>query len=184
MYLTDQICIIDFGECFPTSSPPEDLGIPENYLPPEVLLEQENAIGPSCDLWAPGCTPFEIREQIPLFYMIYSQDELLAEMVRFFGKLPQGWWDKREARSIYFDDEGKWIRKGHGDEIWSLEVVLSKPQEMVQLGKDDDEDTPRSLVTPKEEQELMADLLYKLFRYEPERRPSAEEVLAHGSFKM
>lgn len=37
-YLTDQICVVDFGESFPISSPPADLGIPENYLPPEVLL--------------------------------------------------------------------------------------------------------------------------------------------------
>ncbi|KAK7433291.1 hypothetical protein QQZ08_000229 [Neonectria magnoliae] len=89
-YLTDQICVIDFGESFPISSPPDDLGIPENYLPPEVLLEEANAIGPACDLWALGCTLFEIRQQIPLFYMIFDDQELVAEMVRFFGKLPEG----------------------------------------------------------------------------------------------
>ena len=40
-YLTDRICVIDFGESFPISSPPADLGIPENYLPPEVLLAKK-----------------------------------------------------------------------------------------------------------------------------------------------
>ncbi|RMZ77755.1 hypothetical protein DV737_g4221, partial [Chaetothyriales sp. CBS 132003] len=103
-YLTDQICVIDFGESFPFSSPPADLGTPQHYLWPEVLLGQEHAIGLGCDLCALGCTLFEIWEQILLFYMIPDKDELLAEMVRFFGIPPQMWWDKWEARKNFFDD--------------------------------------------------------------------------------
>lgn len=88
-YLTEEICVIDFGESYPIASPPADLGIPENYLPPEVLLDQEDATSQACDIWALGCTLFEIREQLALFYMIFDRDELLAEIVRFFGKLPE-----------------------------------------------------------------------------------------------
>ncbi|RYP82135.1 hypothetical protein DL769_001740 [Monosporascus sp. CRB-8-3] len=183
-YLTDQICVIDFGESFPISSPPTDLGIPENYLPPEVLLGQENAIGLACDLWALGCTLFEIREQLPLFYMIFDKDELLAEMVRFFGKPPQTWWDKWEAREDFFDDQGTWLRDGDDKEEWSLEAALSKPIEIVQPGGDHNGAAQKVLITSKAEQGLMADLLYKLFRYEAEKRPSVEEVLAHEWFKM
>ncbi|KAI1347920.1 kinase-like protein [Xylaria sp. FL0043] len=184
-YLTDQICIIDFGESFPISSPPEDLGMPENYLPPEVLLEdQENAIGPACDLWALGCTLFEIRQQIPLFYMIYDKDELLAEMVRFFGKLPEPWWDKWEAREDFFDNQGKWIRYRYSEEEWSLDVALSKPQEICRMGSDNNGAARKTLTTSKAEQSLMADLLYKLLRYEPQKRLSVQEVLDHEWFKM
>jgi serine/threonine-protein kinase SRPK3 len=181
-YLTDQICVIDFGESFPMSSPPEDLGIPENYLPPEVLLEQENAISPACDLWALGCTLFEIREQLPLFYMIFDKDELLAEMVRFFGKPPK-LWDQWEARGDFFDDQGVWLRQGD-DEDWSLEVALSKPMETIIQSGDQKGEVEKSLTTPTDEQALMADLLYKLFRWEPEERLTIEEVLAHAWFKM
>lgn len=183
-YITDQICVVDFGESFQISSPPADLGTPENYLPPEVLLERDIAIGPGSDLWALGCTLFEIRKQLPLFYMIYDQDELLAEMVRFFGKPPQEWWDKWEARKDFFDDEGTWIRDGENEEEWSLEVALSKPQEIFRQGEGQNRDAHKRLITSKEEQTLMADLLYKLFRYDAGQRPSAEEVLMHEWFKM
>lgn len=122
-YLTEKICSIDLGETFSILTPLEDLGMPENYLPPEVLLEQENAVGPACDIWALGCTLFEIRQQIPLFYMIYDIDELLADMVRLFGKPPQAWWNKWEARKDFFDDQGKWLRGGDDAQEWSLEVA-------------------------------------------------------------
>lgn len=176
-FLTDEICVIDFGETFTFSSPPEALGIPENYLPPEVLLDLPDAVGPACDLWALGCTIFEIREQIPLFYMIYDNDELLAEMVRFFGKFPEEWWTKWEGREKYFDESGKWLRKG---EDWSLEVALSKPVEIFDSGQDYKKGLKMSMVTPVPEQKLLADLLYKLFQHSPEKRISAEEALQHN----
>ncbi|KAM0421243.1 hypothetical protein ACHAPT_010965 [Fusarium lateritium] len=180
-FMTDQICLIDFGESFSFSTPPEDLGIPDNYLPPEVLLEMPDAVGPTCDLWALGCTLFEIREQMQLFYMISDPDELISEMVRFFGKLPQELWEKWEARADFFDDDGKLLQE---DEDWSLEVALSKPLEVFQMGKDNAKENKRSLETPEAEQKLLADLLYQLFQYDPRRRLAAEEVLKHGWFKM
>ncbi|EXK27642.1 CMGC protein kinase [Fusarium oxysporum f. sp. lycopersici 4287] len=181
VFLSEEICVIDFGESFKFSSPPEDLGIPENYLPPEILLEHPDTIGPACDLWALGCTLFEIREQLPLFYMIYDKDELLAEMVRFFGKLPESWWAKWEAREEYFNADGKWLRE---EEDWSLDVALSKPMEIFDAGEKYKEGPKKSLETPEEEQKLMADLLYQLFKYDPCMRTNAEGVLRHKWFKL
>ena len=182
-FLTDQICVIDFGETYPITSPPHNLGTPQNYLPPEILLK-EHAVGVACDLWALGCTLFEIRQQIPLFYFIQGKDELLSEAVTFFGKLPPGLWDKWDARGKYFSAEG--VPQEYLDdteEKWSLEVYLSKPMEVASLGQNSLAKR-MALVTPEEEQKLMADLLYQLFRYRPEERLSAEEVLAHKWFQM
>jgi serine/threonine protein kinase len=64
------------------SSPPVELGIPDDYLPPEVMKD-EQSIRVACDLWALGCTLFEIRRQMQLFYMINGKDELLTEMTSF-----------------------------------------------------------------------------------------------------
>jgi serine/threonine protein kinase len=180
-FLTEEICVIDFGESYKFSSPPEDLGIPENYMPPEILLEQPDMIGPACDIWALGCTLFEIREQLSLFYMIYDKDELLAEVVRFFGKFPEERWEKWEAREEYFDADGKWLRE---EEDWSLEVALSKPIEIFESGEKYKEGPKKSLQTPGAEQKLMADLLYQLFKYDYQERISAEEALRHAWFKL
>ncbi|KAJ5715387.1 uncharacterized protein N7483_012568 [Penicillium malachiteum] len=134
-FLTDKICIIDFGEAFPISSPPEDLGMPENYLPPEVLLEHEDSVGPA------------------------------------------SWWDKWEARNYFFDDQGKWLRGRPDAQEWSLEVALNKPVEIVQPKQ-------QKLVTSQEEQALLADLLYGIFRYDPGQRVSIEHALSHEWFKI
>ncbi|KIH91016.1 hypothetical protein SPBR_01911 [Sporothrix brasiliensis 5110] len=212
-YLTDQICVVDFGEAFRVSAPPIFSCIPESYISPELLLQmlqdeknhygaddedddEENdgddttsddpeegrvTIGPACDLWALGCTLYAIRQQMALFYMIDDPDELVAEMVRFFGKLPPQWWDTWDRRAEYFDDQGKWVRHG-GNETYSLEFILSRPRTIVR--KPGHESQRTILMTPEAEQKLMADLLYKLLQYEPEKRISATDVLAHEWFRM
>lgn len=257
-YLTDQICVIDFGESFRISDPPEVSCIPEIYLSPEMLLqllrdenngygdddvdeymddyngfdhdndndgeedthknnkkdddedddgddnrdgnmdndmddddtekddkkEEAVVIGPACDLWALGCTLFEIRQQTALFHMIHDPDDLVAEMVRFFGKLPPQWWGTWNRRAEYFDEQGKWI--GHNEDQ-SLESLLSQSRCIVQsrtLKQDTSYIRWASMTTPEAEQKLMADLLYKLLQYDPEKRISAKDATAHEWFKM
>lgn len=183
-YLTDQISVIDFGESFPISEPPEMLGIPDSYLPPELLLEEEDAVGPASDLWALGCTLFEIRQQIPLFYMINDPDELLAEIVQFFGKFPHVLWEKWEARADCFREDGTLLKRPSDE--WSLEVSLSKPRKIfLSVLHGGDPNAPlKTLETSEKEQRHLADLLYKVFRYDPEARLGVDEVLEHEWFKM
>ncbi|KAJ4307741.1 hypothetical protein N0V84_012525 [Fusarium piperis] len=176
-YLSDQIAVIDFGESYPFSSPPEDLGIPDHYLPPDLLLDERLAPGPAADLWALGCTLFEIRQQHSLFQATNDPDSVLAHIVRLFGKLPEKLWDKWESRRDFFDDQGRWTRSSRS---FSLEEDLKRELKIFRA----ETSTPRSsMTTPEAQQKLLADLLYKLLRYEPDRRLTAEQALEHKWLK-
>jgi serine/threonine-protein kinase SRPK3 len=118
---------------------------------------------------------------MPLFYLINDRDELLAEMVEFFGKLPEHWWEKWEARADFFDENGKRIGvEGEDEEVHTLEAALSNKLEVFQMGGEN----KKVLAVPEEEQRLCKDLLTNLFTYAPENRLSAEEVVQHAWFKI
>lgn len=175
-YFTDKITLIDFGESFHFSSPPKALGIPDSYLPPELLLGESPAPGPYTDLWALGCTLFEIRQQIKLFYMLPNTDEVIAEIVILFGKLPDCLWDKWDVRKRFFDDNAH----GPRSESATLEMFLTRELE---LWDPKPGATWSSLFTPEAEQKQLADIIYKLMKYEATDRLTAEEALDHEWFK-
>ncbi|KAK3941868.1 kinase-like domain-containing protein [Diplogelasinospora grovesii] len=230
-FLTEEIRIVDFSESFLMSSPPPNLGTPENYLPPEVLiwnleLEKELAsrtdddgagilstaaamagncpVGPACDIWALGCTLFAIRNQVALLYMIPEGDEMIAEMVEHFGKLPAQLWAKWDARAEYFDedDDGTIIpRTGQEDDVTDDEGTIDPRtgqaddgcekegrlehalNDKHQIFKMYGSNPIKEFSIPKDEQKVLGDLLYKICVYNPEKRPTVQEILSHEYFR-
>jgi serine/threonine protein kinase len=97
-FTTGQAYIIDFWESFEASDPPADLGIPEAYCSAELVLDKVVSTG--SDLWALGCTLFEIRTGRKLFDMFDDDmDSHLYYMVLLLGKLPEPWWTAWKAPS-------------------------------------------------------------------------------------
>ena len=164
--ITNEAYVIDFGESFSTSNPPGELGTPRSYCSPELLID--HAAGIASDLWALGCTLFEIRTGRKLFALFDDEvDDYLYAMVSLFGKLPEPWWTEWRARNTEVDITG---------EPSSLreELAASKTYDG---GK---------LIPGLSEPELtvLADLLNGLLKYVPASRISAQDVLRHEYFSM
>lgn len=178
----NEIRVVDFGESYFLSSPPGFLEIPEHYLPPEAIING-GIIGVGCDLWALGCTIYEIQVQVPLFYMLTSTDELLAEMVYLFGKLPRLIWDGWEGNSEYFNEDGSKLPKnavGMRPADFSNIDGLLRPKKECWLS----DGTYREFNVPEKDKPIVQDLLLKIFRYPPGRCLPAKEVVEDKWFKI
>lgn len=51
-YLTDGICIVDFGDFFLTEQPPTSLNTPVSFLAPETIFQHKASM--ASDVWALG----------------------------------------------------------------------------------------------------------------------------------
>ncbi|EFY91595.1 protein kinase, putative [Metarhizium acridum CQMa 102] len=184
-YLREEICLIRFGQSYLESSPPPDLGTPENYLPPERLIDdQKDKVGLSCDIWALGCTLFEIRLQTPLFHMLYGPDEVLNEMVSFFGKLPEPWWSRWEQHGDYRDEDGNMLRRrvDVDGEPYSIDSVLRGDKSIMRT-VDGVLQVVKTMEVPRDEMAVLKELLLKICAYAPENRPCTGDILRAEWFK-
>lgn len=199
-YLLNDICVIDFSESYPISSPPVDLGTPKAYLPPEMLLEfdqidaafaaaldesadsdvvedpiqpqEQFPVGIACDRWALGCTLVEIRQQQALFYMMDRAEDILKSTYDLLGPFPDHWMHRWASRAQYFNEHGQ---RRSRNPLQTLDRKLAHVLDFNSL---------KTLSLPKEEQGLFKDLLLKLFEYEPEKRASTGEVRTHEWFRL
>ncbi|KAK9363900.1 kinase-like domain-containing protein [Lipomyces starkeyi] len=101
-WFTDKIVLVDCSHSFMLQSPPqEDIAMTMSYCAPEVYFDG-NASAWS-DIWALGCTIFEIRAGRQLFESFLGGSfEVIRQIVRTLGKLPEPWWsswDKRHQNS-------------------------------------------------------------------------------------
>lgn len=198
-YIANQACLIDFGESFEVSHPPEDLGTPGPYRSPELILDQTAGI--ASDLWALGCTLFEIRTGRKLFSPFDDEDDdYLESIVLILGKLPEPWWSTTwKGRKRLFKDEADEL--GHA--VSTVEPSNTGTKSIVHPSVADGARSLQDMLTPglwymsderpggdfhrdiqPEEKELFADLLAKLLDLRPERRLGAGAALNHAWFKL
>lgn len=206
-FITDKACVIDFGESFDISDPPSDLGIPQIYCSPEYVLDKN--VGISSDIWALGCTLFEIRTGRRLFDMFDDDvDEYLCKLAVILGKFPEPWWSTAwRARKEFFEDNADAngraveIRRGapmdavaypayceDGTEIFTIQQPEPRSlQEALAPGlfcesRHGPKDVRRDIF--REEIDLFSELLRMILKYTPKERLTAKKVLDHAWFKL
>ncbi|CZS88934.1 related to protein kinase [Rhynchosporium graminicola] len=201
-FISEQACIIDFGESFDVTNPPEDVGIPQVYCSPEYTLDRIVDIG--CDIWSLGCTIFEIRTGQKSFDTFDDdQDEYLWKMTMILGKLPEPWWSQTWiARKTIFEDntdaEGRVVEvpqqlrpsEDGKPEIERTIVQVAEPRSIKEAIARGlfyyNRNGPGGvhLEIPELEVELLADLLAKVLKYDPNERLTARQISEHAWFKM
>jgi serine/threonine protein kinase len=101
------IQIVDFGESF-FSKGEEITKLLQTAIPmsaPETLFKEP--VGPGVDIWALACVLYWLLGGHTLFESFWaSRDEVLVQMVRMLGKLPERMWYKWEERIGYFHKDG------------------------------------------------------------------------------
>ena len=158
------IKIVDFGEAFfPAKYIPQRLGTPPCYASPEVRFG--DIIGPASDVWSLACLLKLVLSNRFLFGSCWDTDEVLVDMVRTFGKLPDRWWNQWESRAKYFAEDGTWAA---GDQDWWKPVDL-KTLLLEQASGAISEFEP-------EEMAEFEKIIHGMVRYEPGDRISAQEV--------
>lgn len=208
-YFSNEPCVNDLGEAFKVSNPPKELGIPPPYRSPELFLEKSDpsAAGFGTDIWALGCTIFEIRTGRKFFNLFDDDDDsYLDAMVKVLGEMPEPWSATWEIRKRSWQDEAddsgrevpvKVLPMEIGESVSNTDKVTIDPcvaegarslEDMLGpgvwyvdtcgLGDNSHRD-----ITDKEKK-LFANLLSLLLKWQPQERISAEEALRHEWFKM
>lgn len=88
-YVSHDIAVIDFGESFFASAPPENTGIPPHYGAPETFLDKCGDLGFGSDLWALGCTICYVRAGCEPFFDIGDIWFLMKHWENLNGPLPE-----------------------------------------------------------------------------------------------
>ena len=105
LFPTNRIRIVDFGESFFISAPPQQgTGIPVPVC--ELELISQGAVGAGSDTWALACTLFHILAGQNLFDCIYDDPEtVIRESMTPLGPPPEPWlktW--KTGRDLFFVD--------------------------------------------------------------------------------
>ncbi|TDL22816.1 kinase-like protein [Rickenella mellea] len=191
--LKEDIFLIDFGQSFFADRPPPDNipATPLQYLSPEAFFDLKLSF--ASDVWALACTIFEIRAGSPLFDPFFSSGTvILKQVVETLGRFPDPRWSAWEERLVWFDEAGAPKPDDEEEEEETLlpAVQSSLHHKLSEIGEQDD--APHAyegkmieeVGTHLDEAEvnLLADLLEKMLRYNPQDRISMSEVVQHPWF--
>ncbi len=166
--LTEEIKIIDFSEAFLNSQDERTkLHTPLSFRAPESFFGEP--IGPPADIWAFGCTVFDIFGNGNLFNgFMSSKDSILVEMIGLLGTLPSQWWERWESKIYYFTNE-------NAPKIENVIYDIDQPKPLALRIQEMRPDKDQSFDSEKLLSNLQ-NLLEAVLKYLPSERLTAEQV--------
>ncbi|KAK9258051.1 kinase-like domain-containing protein [Lipomyces tetrasporus] len=123
-WFTEKALLVDLGKYFMLQAPPTNGGgIPMSYCAREVYFKGKASVW--SDIWALGCTIFEIRAGEQLFAsFLGGPHEVIRHIVQTLGKLPEPWWSSWKLRDAFFDEHGKPRKSWPNDIPMAVEYPL------------------------------------------------------------
>lgn len=191
--VSGNIVIVDFGEAYEVSTPPEKLDIPHSYAGPEWLLGKQTGIGN--DIWSWGYTMAEVMGtgSFPRSFW-----KIIRRMERFIGPVPAAY-GPRALRLLQREHGFRGFDGIYGPhaklEYQENEPVTGPTTEFINLQEQVEAERRSDLQHPihtaldageemsRDEILLMGDLLGKIFKYDPDERIRVTEALGHPWFE-
>lgn len=168
----DDIAILDFGEASFASESRKRWHTPIILQAPEALLGE--SVNQSADIWAFACTVFALFNNRALFDSgMLGSDDVLAEIVDTLGRLPERWWQKWKYRDEFYEEDGTKKTENLMEEYHDVRPLTLRIRQMrssPSAARDAEQ-------LSEEDLEGLQELLEHCFRYKPEDRVTAEDIL-------
>lgn len=171
-----RIVISDFGEAWRIeTNSRQELHTPVLFLPPEATFSKTSVPSPA-DVWTLGCTLYEILGERPLFEgFMPDKDDIIAEMIRCLGLLPQHWWMAWQARDEFFLEDGSWRTDMTRNRDSKSRSLLLRIQEM---GRENDAPFLQG------ESMVLEKMLRPMLEYEPSKRATIANLAKSDWFNQ
>ncbi|PIG88669.1 hypothetical protein AARAC_000512 [Aspergillus arachidicola] len=156
-----RILLSDFGEAFsPAQEKKFESHTPLLIRPPEARFEPTKSLTFSSDIWSLACTIWDIVAQKTLFEGIMTdEDDMTCQQIGLLGPLPTAW-QKKHGESIH---QSRYLNR-------SLEDRFEKTVQQARI-------EARMPSLEPDEQDALLSMLRSMLCFQPEHRPSAQQVL-------
>lgn len=159
-----QVKLSDFGSCCDITHDLYDIQT-RYYRSPEIILNYP--YNETCDIWSMACLFYELLTGELLFdpdrYERFNRDRNhIHDMRSLLGKIPDNLINQSEKKKVFIKKNG--LTKGKTDINFT---PLSKRLQNK---------------LPEEEFPIILDLLYNMLSYDPKKRYTAKQCLAHPYF--
>ncbi|KAG8412805.1 hypothetical protein J3458_013241 [Metarhizium acridum] len=161
----------DFGESYrPSQESKFECCTPVHSRPPEARFEPTKPKLFPSDIWTLACAVWATLAQRSLFEMFMgTEDTVTWIQVQALGKLPDEWWEKWDARSEDFTEDGQPIRVNDSP-VYTFDYQF---ENAIQEGRRRCKLETMDLA----EKEALLAMLRPMLAYRPEQRCSVKEVL-------